>query len=108
MNRREVIAGLGSVAAWPALARAQQGDRMRRVGVLMNSAATNTLSQSYLAAFVEGLSQLGWNEGQNLRLDVRWIAGDAGLAPTYAAQLIGALGLTLPPSILATADEVIE
>jgi len=80
---------LGSTAAWPVVARAQQSDRVRRVGVLMNGAATEPDYQSYLAAFAQALRQLGWTEGQNLRLDVRWSAGDAGLARTYAGQLIG-------------------
>src|SRR4030088_1718251 len=78
MGRREFIA-----------VRAQQGARVRRVGVLMNSVATDRQYQSYLAAFIDGLRQLGWTEGQNLRVDVRWNAGNAGLAQTYAAQLIG-------------------
>jgi putative tryptophan/tyrosine transport system substrate-binding protein len=97
MRRREFIAGLGSAAAWPVVARAQQGDRMRRVGVLMGGAATETEYQSHLAAFVEELSRLGWNERQNLRVDVRWNASDAGLGRIYAAQLIG----LMPDVILA-------
>ena len=55
----------------------------------MNGTATEARLQSYVAAFVQGLRQLGWNEGQNIRIDVRWNAGDADLARTYAAQLIG-------------------
>jgi putative tryptophan/tyrosine transport system substrate-binding protein len=86
IKRREFIVGLGSAAAWPLAARAQQPDRLRRIGVLMDG--TETQAQSRLAAFVQGLRQLGWTEGQNLRMDVRWNNGDAGLAPTYAAQLI--------------------
>jgi putative tryptophan/tyrosine transport system substrate-binding protein len=89
MRRREFIAGLASAAAWPLVARAQQPERMRRIGVLMSGVATNSRLQSYLTAFVEALRQLGWNEGQNARIDVRWSAGDADLARTYAAQLIG-------------------
>jgi len=85
-NRRDFITLIGGAAAWPLAARAQQGERVRRVGVLMNAAATETVSQSYLAAFVEGLRQLGWTEGKNLRIDVRWNAGDAQLARIYAAQ----------------------
>jgi putative tryptophan/tyrosine transport system substrate-binding protein len=97
MRRREFIAGLGGAVAWPLTASAQQDGRVRRVGVLMNAAATETEDQSYLAAFIQGLRQLGWTEGQNLRIDVRWNAGDAGLARTYAAQLIG----LMPDVILA-------
>jgi putative tryptophan/tyrosine transport system substrate-binding protein len=89
MNRREFIPILGAATAWPLAARAQQPDRMRRIGVLMNSTATDATWQSYHAAFVQGLRQLGWIEGQNLRIDTRWSAGDAALARIYAAQLIG-------------------
>jgi len=90
MKRREFIAGLGSAAAWPLAARAQQADRAKRIGVLMNVVATTeTENQSYVATFIQALRQLGWIEGRNLRVDVRWNAGDDGLARTYAAQLIG-------------------
>jgi putative ABC transport system substrate-binding protein len=90
MKRREFIMLLGGMAAtWPLSARAQQTDAVRHIGVLMNGTATDTTLQSYLAAFVQGLRQLGWIEGQNLRIDTRWSAGDAALARIYAAQLIG-------------------
>src|SRR5258708_1548835 len=102
MRRREFIAGLGgAAAAWPLAASAQQPDRMRRIGVLMNAAATNTEFQSYVAACVQGLRHLGWTEGQNLRIDVRWNAGDAGLAQTYAAQLIA-----LSPDVILAGSTV--
>ena len=97
MRRREFIALVGgAVAAWPFAARAQSGPP-RRVGVLMNSTATEALPQSYVAAFVQALRQLGWIEGRNLRIDIRWNAGDAALARIYAAQLIG----LMPDVILA-------
>jgi putative ABC transport system substrate-binding protein len=86
-RRRECIALLGGAAAWPFAARAQQS--MRRIGVLMGSAATDPLSQSYLAAFEQGLRRLGWIEGQNSHIDIRWSAGDTALAKIYSAQLIG-------------------
>ena len=90
MRRRAFITGIaGSAAAWPLAARAQRAERIQRIGVLMNGAATETESQSYVAAFVQALRQLGWTEGQNLHVDVRWNAGDAQLARIYAAQLIG-------------------
>src|SRR5262245_66065430 len=91
MKRRAFITLLGGAAvAWPLAARAQQpGERVRRISVLMNSTATDATWQSYLAAFVQELRQLGWIEGQNLRIDIRWSAGDAALARIYAAQLIG-------------------
>jgi putative tryptophan/tyrosine transport system substrate-binding protein len=97
VRRREFIAGLASAAAWPPMVVAQQADHMRRIGVLMGGAATETEYQSYLAAFVEELSRLGWSERQNLRVDVRWNASDAGLGRIYAAQLIG----LMPDVILA-------
>src|SRR6516162_4116411 len=90
IERRKFLATLGGAAAtWPLAARAQQGQRMRRIGVLVNGAATETIPQSYVAAFVQELRQLGWTEGRNLHIDIRWSAGDAVLARTYAAQLIG-------------------
>jgi putative tryptophan/tyrosine transport system substrate-binding protein len=88
VNRREFIALLGGAAAWPLAVRAQPNP-VRHIGVLMNGAATETATQSYVAAFVQALGQLGWTEGQNVRIDIRWSAGDAALARTYAAQLIG-------------------
>src|ERR1700693_5000107 len=97
MRRREFIAGLGGAAAWPLAARAQPGGRGRGVGGAMDFAAALTKPQSFLAAFMQGLRQLGWTEGQNLRIDVRWNAADAGLARIYAAQLIG----LMPDIILA-------
>jgi putative ABC transport system substrate-binding protein len=100
VRRRELITLLGgAAAAWPVAARAQQAERVRKVGVLMNSAATDATYQSYLAAFTEALHQLGWIEGQNLRIDVRWSAGDAALARIYAAQLIG-----LKPDVILTSS----
>jgi putative tryptophan/tyrosine transport system substrate-binding protein len=81
---------MGGVAAtWPLVARAQQPSGLRRIGVLMNGAATEAEPQSRLAAFIQSLRQLGWHDGQNIHVDVRWNAGDAALARIYAAQLIG-------------------
>ena len=98
MRRREFMTLLGgAAAAWPLAARGQQGDRMRRVGILMNGAATDADLQLLLASFVQGLRQLGWFEGQNLRIEVRWNAGDNVLARSYAAQLVG----LMPDVILA-------
>src|ERR1700693_2864666 len=99
MKRREFITLLGgAAAAVPLSARAQQGGPMRGIGALMDFAATQPEGQSQLAAFIQGLRQLGWNEGQNLRVDVRWNAGDAELAKIFAAQLIG----LMPDVILAS------
>ena len=98
MRRREFIVGLGGAAAWPLTARAQQYGGVRRIGVLMDRVATDPTRQFLLAGFVKALRQLGWIKSQNLRIDVRWSAGDAGLARTYAAQLIG----LMPDVILAS------
>jgi putative ABC transport system substrate-binding protein len=97
MRRRDFITLLGSAAAWPIEAHAQQGGTVKRVGVLMAGAATEPQRQAALAAFVERLRQLGWSEGRNLHLEVRWNAGDAELAKIFAAQLIG----VMPDVILA-------
>jgi putative ABC transport system substrate-binding protein len=88
MRRREFITLLGGATAWPLGARAQQATAMKRVGVLLNFAATQPRGQAVLAVFVERLRQLGWSEGQNLRIEVRWNAGDAELAKIFAAQLV--------------------
>jgi putative ABC transport system substrate-binding protein len=98
IGRRELLAALGGAAAWPVAARAQQPERMRRIGVLMNGAATEGARQSWVAAFNLALRGSGWVEGQNIRVDVRWNAGDAQLARIYAAQLIG----LMPDVILAS------
>ena len=87
MRRRDFVAVVaGSAAAWPFVACAQT---VRRIGVLMNGAATEAGPQSYLAAFQQALRQLGWIEGKTIQIDVRWNAGDRELAKIYAAQLIG-------------------
>src|SRR4029077_9347167 len=89
MRRRAFITLLGGAAAWPLAARAQQSGGVRRIGVLANSTATDATWQSYLTTFVQELRQLGWIEGQNIRIDIRWSAADAALSRIYAAQLIG-------------------
>jgi ABC-type uncharacterized transport system substrate-binding protein len=76
MKRREFITLLGGAAAWPLAARAQQGERVRRVGVQMNLAADDQEGQARIAAFQQGLQELGWSVGRNLRIDYRWGGGD--------------------------------
>ena len=89
MRRRDLITLLGSAAvAWPITARARQGARMRRVGVLMNRTADDPEGQTRLAAFLQGLQEAGWTVGGNARIDVRWGAGDAGRHRTFARELI--------------------
>ena len=77
LKRREFITLLGGAAAWPLAARAQKPGVEKRVAVLMNSAATDAAAQSFVAAFVQALRPLGWIEGKNIRVDIRWSAGDA-------------------------------
>jgi putative tryptophan/tyrosine transport system substrate-binding protein len=89
MQRREFITFLcGAAAAWPIVARAQQPERMRRVGVLMGYAETDPLAQSLVAAFRGALTKLGWSEGGNLRIELRWGAGDANKFKTFAKELV--------------------
>ena len=90
MKRREFITLLGGAAAWPLAARAQ-GERMRRIGVLLNSAADDPAAQSRLTAFLQGLQELGWTHGRNVRIDIRWGADDAERVRKSAAELV-ALG----------------
>ena len=77
MKRRDFITLFGGATAWPLAARAQQGERMRRIGVLMGIAADDPAGQVRLAAFLQGLQQLGWTEGRNVRIDIRWGAAQS-------------------------------
>jgi putative tryptophan/tyrosine transport system substrate-binding protein len=86
MRRREFIAGLGSAVAWPMAARAQQRERMRRVGVLMPYIERDT--DARLSYFVQGLGQFGWIGGRNLHMDVRWAAGNLEQLLMYANELV--------------------
>jgi putative tryptophan/tyrosine transport system substrate-binding protein len=88
MKRREFIALLGGAVAWPLVARAQQRDRMRRIGVLMALAADDPAGQARFVAFVQALQELGWTDGRSVRIDTRWAAGDAERFRRYAAELV--------------------
>src|SRR5215510_8991707 len=89
MRRRDFIKGIvGSAAAWPHVARAQQPDRMRLVGVLMGYAESDRVAQSWLAAFRGALSKLGWTEGSNLRIELRWSADNADGMRALAKELV--------------------
>jgi putative tryptophan/tyrosine transport system substrate-binding protein len=88
MRRREFIAGLGGTAVWSLAARAQQGDRMLRVGVLMAFGENDAEAKTYPAAFAQELSRLGWTDGRNLRMDVRWAAGNVDRARMFAKELV--------------------
>jgi putative ABC transport system substrate-binding protein len=87
IRRRQFIATLGGAAAWPVAARAQQGERMRRVGVLMNS-KMNADQQTSVSAFVQALQQLGWTYGRNVRIDIRWGRGDPAEIRRHAEDLV--------------------
>ena len=100
MRRREFITLLGGAAAWPLAARAQQAERVRRIGVLMNFSADDAEGQARLAAFRQGLQQAGWSVGGNIRIDYRWAADDAELFRKYAAELVA----LAPDVILASGN----
>jgi putative ABC transport system substrate-binding protein len=88
MQRREFIAGLGSTAAWPLVARAQQGERVRRIGVLMEPPEDDPEGKAQLALFTRALQDLGWTEGRNLRVDIRWAAGSFERTRMFAKELV--------------------
>jgi putative ABC transport system substrate-binding protein len=88
IRRRELIVALGGVAVWPLVARAQQTERMRRIGVLMGFAETDREGQIFVAAFQAGLHELGWIEGRNIRFDIRWAALDAESLQRLAKELV--------------------
>ena len=89
MKRREFITLLGGAAvAWPLAARAQQPERMRRIGVLMGQAADDPEAQARVAAFVQGLQELGWTDGRNVRIDTRWAGASAAEIRRHAAELV--------------------
>jgi ABC-type uncharacterized transport system substrate-binding protein len=124
MQRRQFIALLGGAATWPLAARAQERERMRRIGVLMNRAADDAEGQARLAAFRQALQQLGWSEGRNVQIDIRWGEDDPERDRKYAAELVAlapdvvlasgtmsvtalqALSRTLPIVFAAVADPV--
>src|SRR5215475_10671627 len=90
MRRRDFIQVIaGSVAAWPLAARAQHGERLRRIGVLMVVAANDPEVQPRITAFLAALQGFGWRDGENIRIDYRWAAGNAGRIRAYATELIG-------------------
>src|SRR5215471_2030530 len=121
--RRNFITLLGGAVVWPLAARAQQGDRVRRISVLMAGDENDPLVKTYVSAFIQALAGLGWTDGRNVRIDLRWADGDAGVGrsamrhhrdrhdagdlpvqfPTKFEMLVNrrtatALGLAIPPS----------
>jgi putative ABC transport system substrate-binding protein len=104
LKRREFTLLLGGMAvAWPLAARAQQAERMRRVGVLMSTAENDAGSKARIEAFLRGLQQLGWVDGRNVQIDTRWPAGDPDNIRRYAAELIA----LAPDVILATGSSTL-
>ena len=95
IKRREFIAGLG---AWPVVARAQQGERMRRIGLLMTGDENDPEPKARLSAFTQALADLGWADGRNLRIDLRWAGGEINRTRAFAQELVG----LQPDIILAT------
>jgi putative ABC transport system substrate-binding protein len=96
VKRRQFITLLaGAAAAWPLAARAQQGERMRRIGVLTNLAEHDPEERRRMAAFTQALQQLGWHDGRNVQIDYRRTAGDAERTRRYAAELV-----TLAPDLI--------
>jgi len=100
LRRRQFLTLLGGAAAWPLRARAQQGERMRRVGVLHNFAADDPLGQARNGVFLQALQEVGWTVGRNLQIETRWAAGDADRLRTYAADLVA----LAPDVILGTGN----
>jgi putative ABC transport system substrate-binding protein len=97
MRRREFIAGLGATAAWPFAARAQQGERIRRIGVLMGGSENDPEQKRRLTAFTQALADLGWTVGRNMQMDVHWGGGDTNRIRALAKELVG-----LQPDIIMT------
>ena len=99
MRRRDFISGIvGLAAAWPVAARAQQPERVRRIGALMNLTANDPLLVRRLSVFMQTLRQLGWSSDENVRIDTRWSGGDAQRMRRYAKELVA-----LAPDVLITA-----
>ena len=103
MRRREFIKVIAGSAAWPLAARAQQNERVRRIGVLMGLAATDAEGQARFAAFLQGLQEFGWAIGRNVIIDIRWSTGNNTDFRKYAMELV-ALG---PEVILAYSSDVV-
>jgi putative ABC transport system substrate-binding protein len=97
IRRRDFIAGLGGAAAWPLAATAQQGDRVRRIGVLSAGDENDPITKSLFSAFTQALANLGWTDGRNVRMDLRRAGGDNNRIPALAQELVG-----LQPDIILT------
>jgi putative ABC transport system substrate-binding protein len=111
MKRREFITLLGGAAAWPLAARAQQSDRMRRIGVLISSTGNDPQGERQTAAFQQGLQELGWMDGQNVRIDFRFLGDEPNRLKAYAAELVAlkpdAILASGPTAVVALQQETI-
>ena len=103
VNRRAFMAALGDAAVWPVVARAQQPERMRRIGALLPAAPDDTEFQSSVGAFLQGLAQSGWITGQNIRIETRWTKFDPEDTRKYAAELVA----LAPDVILASGNSTV-
>ena len=97
IHRREFITLLGSAAAWPLAAGAQQRERVRRIGVLMAGDENDPMRKTRLSAFTQALAGLGWTDGRNMRLELRWHGDDTNRIRALAQELVG-----LQPDIIVT------
>jgi putative tryptophan/tyrosine transport system substrate-binding protein len=88
MRRRDFLGVVGGAAVWPFAARAQQPERMRRIGVLMNTTSDDQESRARVAAFLQALERLGWTSGSNVRIEIRWAANDPSLYHQYSEELV--------------------
>jgi putative ABC transport system substrate-binding protein len=103
MNRRDFITLLGGAAAWPLAARAQQGNRVRRIGVLTVGDENDPVAKTFVSTFTQALADSGWTEGRNVRMDLRWAGSDINRIRALAQELVGLqLDIILASSTLAT------
>src|SRR6516164_7817058 len=98
--RRDFITLLGGAAAWPLAARAQQRDRVRRIGVLIVGDENDPIGKTLVSAFTQALAGLGWTDGRNVRIDLRWAGGDTNRMRALAQELV-----SMQPDIILTAGE---
>ena len=96
-RRRSFITLLGAAAAWPLAAPAQQGERVRRIGVLLTGDENDPERKTQVSAFIHALAGLGWTDGRNVRMDLRWFGGDVNRMRALAQELVG-----LQPDIILT------
>ena len=97
LGRRDFIAALGGAAAWPLAVRAQQGNRVRRIGVLMPLDENDPVAKGRVSAFTQALADLGWTDGRNVRMHIRWAGGDITRIRALTQELVG-----LQPDIIVT------